>query len=228
MALIEVGSKAPAFTLRDQRGRLHALGDYAGRTLVLYFYPKDDTTGCTAEACQFRDHQPDFSKIKAAVLGVSPDPEDSHRSFADKHGLNFPLLADLPDADGNPPVCRAYGVWQEKSMYGRKYMGVARTTYLIGADGVVKRRWDSVKVPGHSGEVLDAVKALHSGQSLLTVELKPRKVAKDRPAKKTRASVKKAAGKREAKKGSTAASRKAKVGTRGKAKPVKRGRKAIR
>lgn len=225
MSLIEPGATAPSFVLRDQSGRRHGLRDYAGRTLVLYFYPKDDTSGCTAEACQFRDHQPDFSKIKAVILGVSPDSEDSHQSFAEKHGLNFPLLADLPDADGNPPVCSDYGVWQEKSMYGRKYMGVVRTTYLIGTDGKVKRRWDAVKVPGHAQEVLDAVKALQSGNSLLDIELKPRKVARAKPARKTRKAVKRVVPKRGAKKGSTSSPRKSKAGVRGKSKPVKRGRK---
>lgn len=225
MPLLDPGAVVPAFSLRDQRGRPHGLKDYAGRALVLYFYPKDDTSGCTAQACQFRDHQPDFSKIKAAVLGVSPDSEDSHQQFADKHGLNFPLLADLPDADGNPPVCTRFGVWQEKSMYGRKYMGVVRTTYLIGPDGKVKRRWDAVKVPGHSQEVLDAVKSLHSGESLVDIEQKPKKVAKKKAAKKSRGSVKRTTQKRETKKGSTSASKKSKVGVRGKSKSVRRGKR---
>lgn len=160
MPLVEVGRKAPAFTLKDADGMSHALKDLAGRAVVLYFYPKDDTSGCTKQACQFRDDKARFSRAKAVVLGVSPDDEASHRRFIDKHDLNFTLLADPKDAEGNPRVCSKYGVWQEKSMYGRTYMGVVRTTYLIGPDGKVARRWDKVKVPGHAAEVLEAVKAL--------------------------------------------------------------------
>lgn len=161
MPLIEVGSKAPAFELRDQDGKRHALKDFAGRVVVLYFYPKDDTSGCTDQACQFRDHLPDFRKIKAVVLGVSPDDEKSHAMFAAKHDLGFTLLADTQrDANDNPKVCEAYGVWGEKTMYGKPYMGVTRTTYLIDGDGVVQRRWDKVSVKGHVAEVLAAVKEL--------------------------------------------------------------------
>ena len=160
MALIDVGRKAPAFTLPDQDGTKHALKDCAGKPVVVYFYPKDDTSGCTLEACQFRDQQPDFVKVKATVFGVSPDSIESHQKFVSKHDLNFTLLADAKDADGDPKVCAKYGVWQEKSMYGRKYMGVVRTTYLIDAAGKVARRWDKVKVPGHAEEVLAAIKEL--------------------------------------------------------------------
>ena len=160
MSLIEVGRKAPVFTLQDQAGKKHALKDLAGKTVVLYFYPKDDTSGCTAEACQFRDQAPDFKKSKSVVFGVSPDSVESHRKFVDKHELNFTLLADPKDAEGDPKVCTKYGVWQEKSMYGRKYMGVVRTTYLIGPDGKVAQRWDKVKVPGHADAVLEAIRAL--------------------------------------------------------------------
>ena len=177
MALIEIGRAAPAFTLPDQFGKSHSIRDYKGRTVVLYFYPKDDTSDCTAEACQFRDHRPDFSKIKAVVLGVSPDDEASHARFASEHALDFPLLADPKDAGGTARVCDAYGVWQKKSMYGRTYNGVVRTTYLIGPDGKVARRWDRVKVTGHVPEVLAAVRELHAGRKLFTVdaELKPLK-----------------------------------------------------
>ena len=160
MALIDVGRKAPAFTLPDQDGTKHALKDCAGKPVVVYFYPKDDTSGCTLEACQFRDQQPDFAKVKATVFGVSPDSIESHRKFVSKHDLNFTLLADAKDADGDPKVCAKYGVWQEKSMYGRKYMGVVRTTYLIDVTGKVARRWDKVKVPEHAEEVLAAIKEL--------------------------------------------------------------------
>ncbi len=160
MPLIDPGKKAPAFRLPDQNGTMHALKDYAGSPVVLYFYPKDDTSGCTAEACAFRDLLPKFTKSKAVVLGVSPDDSTRHAKFAAKYNLNFTLLADVPGDDGTPKVCDKYGVWQEKSMYGRTYMGVVRTTYLIDADGRVARRWDKVKVAGHAEEVLAAVAEL--------------------------------------------------------------------
>jgi peroxiredoxin Q/BCP len=160
MSLVEAGRKAPAFTLADEDGSKHSLKDLAGKAVVLYFYPKDDTSGCTKEACAFRDLKARFSRAKAVILGVSPDDEKSHRKFIDKHELNFTLLSDPKDAEGNPKVCTKYGVWQEKSMYGRKYMGVARTTYLIDSSGKVARRWDKVKVTDHADEVLEAVKDL--------------------------------------------------------------------
>lgn len=153
MALIEPGTKAPAFTLKDQHGTPHSLADYAGRHVVLYFYPKDDTPGCTTEACAFEAALPDVSGADAVILGVSVLDEKSKAKFATKHGLTFPLLADADKA-----VAGAYGVWQEKSMYGRTYMGVARVTYLIGRDGTVVRRWDGVKVNGHAAEVLAALR----------------------------------------------------------------------
>jgi peroxiredoxin Q/BCP len=160
MSLVDVGRKAPALTLKDQNEEKHALKDYLGQPVVLYFYPKDDTSGCTAQACQFRDDQPKFKRTKAVVMGVSPDNEATHAKFVAKHDLNFTLLSDPKDTEGDPKVCVKYGVWQEKSMYGRKYMGVVRTTYLIDATGKVVRRWDKVKVPGHAEEVLNAVKDL--------------------------------------------------------------------
>jgi peroxiredoxin Q/BCP len=165
MPLIDPGKKARAFNLPDQTGEKHALKDYAGQPLVLFFYPKDDTSGCTKEVCQFRDAMPDFSKLDCAVLGVSPQDVKSKQKFASKHDLNFPILADTPNADGTPKVCDAYGVWQEKSMYGRTYMGAVRTTYLIGPDGKVAKRWDKVKVPGHAEQVLEALDALHEEAS---------------------------------------------------------------
>ena len=160
MSMIETGRKAPSFTLHDQDGIKHSLKGYEGKAVVLYFYPKDDTSGCTKEACDFRDLKGRFTRAKAVILGVSPDDEKSHRKFIDKNGLNFTLLADPKDPEGNPRVCSKYGVWQEKSMYGRKYMGVVRTTYLIDAGGKVAQRWDKVKVTDHADEVLQAVKAL--------------------------------------------------------------------
>ncbi|MFI4897763.1 MAG: thioredoxin-dependent thiol peroxidase, partial [Phycisphaerales bacterium JB059] len=132
MPLIDPGKKARAFSLADQRGEKHALKDYAGQPLVLYFYPKDDTSGCTKQACQFRDDLPAFEKLNCAVLGVSPQDVKSKQKFADKFDLNFPILADE-----GAKVCEKYGVWQEKSMYGRTYMGVVRTTFLIDPKGKV-------------------------------------------------------------------------------------------
>jgi thioredoxin-dependent peroxiredoxin len=155
MALIEPGSKAPAFSLKDQHGKTHKLSDYQGRPLVLYFYPKDDTSGCTKEACAFRDTLPKFKSGKAAVLGASILDEASKARFADKYDLNFPLLADA-----DHEVAEKYGVWQKRSMYGRSFMGVARTTYLIDASGKVARRWDKVKVDGHAEDVLAAIEEL--------------------------------------------------------------------
>mgnify|MGYP003346507870 CR=1 FL=1 len=155
MALIEPGKKAPAFTLNDQNGTTHKLSDYAGTPVILYFYPKDDTPGCTVESCQFQDNLPKFKKSKAAVFGLSILDEKSKKKFADKFKLTFPLLADADHA-----VAEKYGVWQQKSLYGRKFMGIARTTYLIGPDGKVAQRWDNVKPDGHAEAVLEAVKAL--------------------------------------------------------------------
>ncbi len=149
MSLIDVGKKAPAFALKDQSGATHKLSDYAGRQVVLYFYPKDDTPGCTAESCAFRDNLPKFTKGRAAILGVSILDEKSKAKFAKKYDLNFPLLAD-PDHE----VAEKYGVWQKKMRYGRSYMGIVRTTYLIGPDGKVEKRWDKVNVEGHAEEVL--------------------------------------------------------------------------
>jgi thioredoxin-dependent peroxiredoxin len=155
MALVDPGKKAPAFVLKDQNGAAHRLADYAGRPVILYFYPKDDTPGCTRETCDFQASLPKFKPSKAAVFGVSILDEKSKAKFAGKHGITFPLLADADHA-----VAEKYGVWQEKSLYGRKFMGIARTTYLIGADGKVAKRWDNVKVDGHADAVLDAVNVL--------------------------------------------------------------------
>lgn len=155
MALIDPGKKAPAFALKDQHGKAHRLSDYAGRPVVLYFYPKDDTPGCTKEACSFQDNLPKFNTGKAVVLGVSVLDEASKAKFADKYELTFPLLADVDHA-----VAEEYGVWQKKSLYGRSFLGIVRTTYLIGANGKVAERWDNVKVDGHAGAVLAAVNGL--------------------------------------------------------------------
>lgn len=146
---VDAGQPAPAFSLNDQDGKTHTLADYKGKWVTIYFYPKDDTPGCTTEACQFRDEFGVLKKKNVVVLGVSPDDEKSHGKFAKKFSLPFPLLADT-----EKKMCEAYGVWGEKSMYGKKYMGVLRTTYLIDAKGKVAFRWDKVKADGHAAEVL--------------------------------------------------------------------------
>ncbi|HVQ42261.1 MAG TPA: peroxiredoxin [Vicinamibacterales bacterium] len=155
MALIDEGKKAPAFSLKDQSGAPQSLSDYTGQPVVLYFYPKDDTPGCTTESCDFQARLPQFRKSKAAVLGMSILDEKSKAKFATKHGLTFPLLAD-PEHE----IAEKYGVWQQKMRYGRKYMGIVRTTYLIGPDGKVARRWDKVQVDGHADDVFKAVQEL--------------------------------------------------------------------
>jgi len=152
---VDVGDKAPSFTLPADGGGEVSLKGLKGKTVVLYFYPKDDTSGCTAEACAFRDALPDFSKVDAEIIGVSKDPVKKHDKFKDKYALNFPLASD---EDGK--VCEAYGTWVEKSMYGRKYMGIERSTFVIDGKGVIRNVWRKVKVPGHAEEVLKAAEAL--------------------------------------------------------------------
>ncbi len=153
--MLEVGQPAPEFTLPDQNGREVSLASLRGKPVVLYFYPKDDTSGCTAEACAFRDARDLYRKAGAEVVGVSPDPVKSHAKFVEKHQLNFTLLAD----EGSV-VCGLYGVWKEKSMYGKKYMGVERTTFVIDKSGAIARIFPKVKVNGHVDAVLEAVEAL--------------------------------------------------------------------
>ena len=152
---VEEGRKAPDFAAATDGGKKLKLSELRGKPVVLYFYPKDDTTGCTKEACGFRDQLPDFGKLKAQVIGVSKDSVDKHDKFKKKYGLNFPLVAD---EDGK--ICEKYGTWVEKSLYGRKYMGIDRATFLIDKDGVVRRIWRKVKVKGHVDEVEKALKAL--------------------------------------------------------------------
>ncbi len=149
------GSKAPAFSMPTDGGGNVALKDFKGRPVVVYFYPKDSTPGCTTEACDFRDLTPDFSKIDAEIIGVSKDSVKRHDNFKAKHDLAFSLASD---EDGD--VCERYGVWVEKNMYGRKFMGIERATFLIDAKGVVRKIWRKVKVKGHAEDVLEAVKAL--------------------------------------------------------------------
>jgi peroxiredoxin Q/BCP len=152
---IELGDKAPDFTLPTDGGGTITLSGLKGKKVVLYFYPKDDTSGCTAEACGFRDALPDYSGTGAVVIGISKDPVASHDKFKKKHDLPFTLASDA-----SSDVCEKYGVWVEKSMYGRKYMGIERCTFLIDGAGVVRGAWRKVKVPGHVAEVLKAARAL--------------------------------------------------------------------
>ena len=149
------GDPAPGFSLPNHAGETVTLGAFAGTALVLYFYPKDDTSGCTAQAIAFSGRAKDFADAGAAILGMSPDPVKSHDKFRAKHDLAIPLASDEEKA-----TLEAYGVWAEKSMYGRKYMGVERTTVLIDKAGKIAKIWPKVKVPGHVDEVLAAVKAL--------------------------------------------------------------------
>lgn len=149
------GDKAPDFALPDDKGAKISLASFAGRKLVLYFYPKDDTSGCTKEAIDFNGLRGEFKKAGAAILGVSPDASASHARFKAKHRLELALASDESKA-----MLEVYGAWAEKSMYGRKYMGVERTTYLIGKDGKIAAVWNKVKVPGHAEAVLAAAKAL--------------------------------------------------------------------
>lgn len=152
---IEVGKQAPAFTLTADDGKKVKLSDLKGSPVVLYFYPKDDTPGCTKEACAFRDRKAEMEQLGAKVLGVSPDSVESHVKFRDKFDLNFPLLADPDHA-----VADKYGAWREKNMYGKKSMGIQRSTYLIDAAGKVAKVWPRVQVDGHDDAVIEALKTL--------------------------------------------------------------------
>lgn len=152
---LEAGAPAPSFELPADDGGTAALADYKGRTLVLYFYPKDDTAGCTKEAVEFSQSLKPFQKAGADILGVSKDSVTRHEKFKAKHELQVRLASD---EEGE--VCEAYGVWKEKSMYGRKFMGIERSTFLIGPDGKIARVWRKVRVPGHVDEVLEAVRQL--------------------------------------------------------------------
>jgi thioredoxin-dependent peroxiredoxin len=152
---LEEGDKAPAFTLAaDDCGKVK-LADLKGSPVVLYFYPADDTPGCTREACAFRDRAAELKKLGAKVFGISPDAVRSHAKFRDKYKLNFPLLADPKHK-----VAEQFGAWREKNMYGKKVMGIVRSTFLIGSDGLIKRVWRSVKVDRHDERVLEALKQL--------------------------------------------------------------------
>jgi peroxiredoxin Q/BCP len=151
--MLEAGKKAPKFSLASDDGRKMSLDDFKGKKVVLYFYPKDDTSGCTTQACEFRDNWKSVQGAGAVVLGVSPDGVTSHGKFKGKYELPFPLLADEDHA-----VAEAYGAWGEKSMYGRKYQGILRTTFIIGTDGRIEKVFPRVKPKGHAAEVLAALR----------------------------------------------------------------------
>lgn len=155
---IEPPGKAPAFSLKSTTGKTVKLSDFKGRPVVLYFYPKDDTPGCTKEACAFRDRLSEIEGLGAVVLGVSGDSVESHQKFTEKYTLNFPLLADTEHA-----VAEKYGAWREKNMYGRVSMGIQRSTYLIGADGRIAKLWKKVSVDGHDADVIAALQELSAG-----------------------------------------------------------------
>ncbi len=158
MPIPSIGKPSPKFKLPASNGETIDLADFAGKkTVVLYFYPRADTPGCTKEACGFRDALPQYDKAKIAVLGISPDPVEDVTKFADKFKLNFPLLADADHA-----VAERYGVWQEKSMYGKKYWGVARTTFVIGKDGKILHVFEKVKPEGHEKQVLEWIATAES------------------------------------------------------------------
>jgi len=152
---LKVGNKAPSFKLKNQDAKVVSLSDLKGKPVVLYFYPKDNTSGCTKEACNFRDEFPKFKKIKAEIIGVSADSVESHKKFAEKYKLPFNLLSDE-----KKEVLEKYGVWQEKSMYGKKYMGIVRTTFIIDAKGKISKIFPKVKVENHNEEVMEALKEL--------------------------------------------------------------------
>lgn len=152
--MLKAGNKAPQFTLKDQSGKSVSLKDFLGKQVVLYFYPKDDTPGCTKEACNFRDDFDEIKKENAVILGVSADSEVRHKKFIEKYKLQFALLSDE-----NKKVLEKYGVWQEKSMYGRKYMGIVRSTFIIDEKGKLKKIFPKVKVTNHNIEVLEALRS---------------------------------------------------------------------
>lgn len=149
---VTIGKKAPDFSLPRDGGGMISLSDYKGQKVILYFYPKDDTSGCTKQACTLNDNLSKFNMLKAQIIGVSKDSVKKHDKFKEKYGLQFPLASDE-----NGTTCEDYGVWVEKSMYGRKYMGIERTTFLIDEDGKIEHIWNKVKIEGHEQELMDAL-----------------------------------------------------------------------
>ena len=179
MGLLKVGRRVPDFAVKDGEGNTVRLGNYVGQKVVLYFYPKDNTPGCTTEACDFNALHSKFRKAGATVLGVSRDSSKSHHTFAEKFGLEFKLLADVDHG-----LAESLGVWQKKMLYGHSHMGIVRTTFLIDEKGQVQRVWEKVKVHGHARSVLAAVRG--------EPEPKIKKKAKKKKAKKKKATMKKA------------------------------------
>lgn len=153
--MLELNDLAPDFRLLDQNGNQHKLSDYRGKKVILYFYPKDDTPGCTTEACQFNEILPNFQGTEAVVLGISADTPESHKKFAEKYNLNFTLLSD-PEKE----VIQKYGVWKEKNMYGKKTFGIVRTTFIIDEEGKIRKIYNNVKADGHAQKVIEDIKTL--------------------------------------------------------------------
>nr|AYM53847.1 ahpC/TSA family protein [Archangium sp.] len=193
MPIPQTGHPAPDFQLKDQNGNDVKLSRLRGKNVVLYFYPKDDTPGCTREACDFRDEHSALEAAGAVVLGVSPDDTKSHQKFATKFSLTFPLLADT-----ERKVCDAYGVWGEKSLYGRKFLGVTRATFLIDTEGKVARVWPKVKVDGHVKEILQSLKGGASGKTEAGEKAPAKKAATKKAAPAKKAVTKKTASKKTA------------------------------
>lgn len=153
--LLAIGEKAPGFSLPDQNDKEHKLSDYHGKWVLIYFYPKDDTPGCTTEACAIRDNMPNFKKLDLKVLGISADPVSKHKKFIDKYNLNFTLLSDE-----DKKVIKEYGVWDKKKFMGREYMGIMRTSYLISPEGKIAKVYDKVKPAVHAEEIEEDLKNL--------------------------------------------------------------------
>ena len=151
---LEAGTKAPDFTLADMDGKEHSLSEYRGQTVVLYFYPKDMTPGCTTQACSFRDYNSDFAQLNAVVIGVSADAGESHRKFSEKYGLNFLLLSDPEHR-----VLESYGAWREKNLYGKVSLGIVRSTYIIGPDGIIQKVYKKASAATNAEDVLKLLKA---------------------------------------------------------------------
>lgn len=153
--MLKAGSMVPKFSLSDQNGKIHNIADYKGHWVILYFYPKDLTPGCTTEACNFQEALPDFNAIDAVIFGISKDSAAQHKKFADKHNLQFSLLSDE-----RSDVCEQFGVWQKKSMYGKEYMGIVRSTFLINPEGKIAKVYPKVDVKEHHAEILNDLKEL--------------------------------------------------------------------
>jgi peroxiredoxin Q/BCP len=227
--MLKPGDAVPAFSLPASDGRTISAAGLRGQRYVLYFYPKDDTPGCTKEACSFRDNLPAFGGLGVPVFGVSADSEAAHRKFVLKYGLNFPLLSD-PERKLIEPI----GAWVEKSMYGRSYMGIARCTFIVGADGRIERVWEKVSPEGHAAEVLAALGGKAAAPKPVIAKAKPKpapaktaakpKAAKPAPAKKAgQAAVVKKLAKRAAKPVAKAKAAPKKAATKAAAKRTRRG-----